>query len=59
MNPLQGREKFYRNERGESMSTRKDAMIVNALVRQALTSAQEVMGENGLSAVLRTKFSTR
>jgi hypothetical protein len=36
------------------MATRKDAMIVNALVRQALTSAQEVMGENGLSAVLRT-----
>jgi len=29
-------------------------MIVNALVRQALTSAQEVMGENGLNAVLRT-----
>ena len=28
-------------------------MIVNALVRQALTSAQEVMGENGLHAVLR------
>src|ERR1044071_6317376 len=36
------------------MTTRKDAMIVNALVRQALTSAQEVMGENGLNAVLRT-----
>src|ERR1700752_485660 len=29
-------------------------MIVNALVRQALTSAQEVMGENGLNAVLKT-----
>lgn len=29
-------------------------MIVNALVRQALTSAQEVMGENGLNAVLHT-----
>lgn len=28
-------------------------MVVNALVRQALTSAQEVMGENGLNAVLR------
>lgn len=27
-------------------------MVVNALVRQALTSAQEVMGENGLNAVL-------
>jgi len=36
------------------MAERKDAMIVNALVRQALTSAQEVMGENGLNAVLRT-----
>jgi hypothetical protein len=36
------------------METRQDAMIVNALVRQALTSAQEVMGENGLNTVLRT-----
>src|ERR687891_655132 len=36
------------------MTTRQDAMIVNALVRQALTSAQEVMGENGLNTVLRT-----
>jgi hypothetical protein len=36
------------------MTVREDAMIVNALVRQALTSAQEVMGENGLNAVLRT-----
>jgi V4R domain-containing protein len=36
------------------MVIREDAMIVNALVRQALTSAQEVMGENGLHAVLRT-----
>jgi hypothetical protein len=33
---------------------RKDAVIVNALVRQALISAQEVMGENGLNTVLRT-----
>jgi bacteriochlorophyll 4-vinyl reductase len=33
---------------------REDAVIVNALVRQALISAQEVMGENGLNAVLRT-----
>jgi hypothetical protein len=32
---------------------REDAVIVNALVRQALTAAQEVMGENGLNAVLR------
>ena len=28
---------------------REDAVIVNALVRQALVSAQEVMGENGLN----------
>jgi hypothetical protein len=28
-------------------------VIVNALVRQALVLAQEVMGENGLNAVLR------
>ena len=33
---------------------REDMMIVNALVRQALVSSQEVMGENGLNAVLRT-----
>lgn len=33
---------------------REDAVIVNALVRQALIAAQEVMGENGLHAVLRT-----
>ena len=32
----------------------EDAVIVNGLVRQALVSAQEVMGENGLNAVLRT-----
>ena len=36
------------------MADRKNTMIVNALVRQALTSAQEVMGENGLNAVLHT-----
>jgi predicted hydrocarbon binding protein len=29
-------------------------MVVNTLVRQALTSAQEVMGENGLIAVLHS-----
>jgi hypothetical protein len=34
--------------------TREDAVIVNTLVRQALVSAQEVMGENGLNTVLRT-----
>jgi hypothetical protein len=36
------------------MAHTPDEMIVNALVRQALTSAQEVMGENGLNAVLRS-----
>ena len=36
------------------MAERIDSMIVNALVRQALASAQEVMGENGLNAVLRS-----
>ena len=35
------------------MTTREDAVIINSLVRQALTSAQEVMGDNGLNAVLR------
>jgi hypothetical protein len=29
-------------------------MIINSLVRQALTSAQEVMGDNGLNTVLHT-----
>jgi len=33
--------------------SREDAVIVNALVRQALVATQEVMGENGLNAVLR------
>lgn len=36
------------------MTTREDAVIINSLVRQALTSAQEVMGDHGLNAVLRT-----
>lgn len=36
------------------MPDNHDPMIVNTLVRQALTSAQEVMGENGLTAVLKT-----
>lgn len=36
------------------MNVRQDAVIINSLVRQALTSAQEVMGDNGLNAVLRT-----
>ncbi len=33
---------------------RPDAIMVNALVRQALIAAQEVIGENGLNTVLRT-----
>jgi len=36
------------------MNTRKDSMIINSLVRQALTSAQEVMGDHGLNTVLKT-----
>ncbi len=36
------------------MTTREDAVIINSLVRQALTSMQEVMGENGLNAVLKS-----
>ncbi|MDX9991162.1 MAG: 4-vinyl reductase [Anaerolineales bacterium] len=32
---------------------RPDSVIVNALVRQALVSAEEVMGPNGINAVLR------
>lgn len=32
----------------------EEAVIVNALMRQALVSAQEDMGEHGLSAVLRS-----
>jgi len=36
------------------MTTREDATIINSLVRQALTSIEEVMGENGLHAVLRS-----
>src|SRR6266540_6178312 len=35
------------------MAHRDEDVIVNALVRQALSSTQEVMGENGLNAVLR------
>lgn len=33
---------------------RPDAVMVNALVRQALVAAQEVIGENGLNTILRT-----
>jgi predicted hydrocarbon binding protein len=32
----------------------EEAVIVNGLVRQALVAAQEVMGENGLNAILRS-----
>ncbi|RLD04216.1 MAG: hypothetical protein DRI32_06095 [Chloroflexi bacterium] len=35
------------------MSHREDAVIVNTIVRQALAAAEEVMGANGLNAVLR------
>lgn len=35
------------------MAHREDAVIVNTIVRQALVSAEEVMGANGLNAVLR------
>jgi len=36
------------------MTEQKDRMIINSLVRQALTSAQEVMGDHGLTTVLKT-----
>ena len=36
------------------MVSSDEAVIVNTLVRQALVSAEEVMGENGLHAVLRS-----
>jgi predicted hydrocarbon binding protein len=36
------------------MVAREDAVIVNSLVRQALVSMQEVMGEHGLNAVLKS-----
>ncbi len=36
------------------MVNSEEAVIVNALVRQALVAAQEVMGTNGLNAVLRS-----
>ena len=35
------------------MGQREDAVIVNTIVRQALAAAEEVMGTNGLNAVLR------
>jgi len=36
------------------MAGMEDRMIINSLVRQALTSAQEVMGDHGLNTVLKT-----
>ena len=36
------------------MATREDAVIINSLVRQALTSMEEVMGEHGLNAILKS-----
>lgn len=36
------------------MVQREDAVIVNALVRQALIASEEVMGENGLKVVLNS-----
>jgi len=36
------------------MAAREDAVIINSLVRQALTSMQEVMGDHGLNAVLKS-----
>jgi hypothetical protein len=36
------------------MAGMEDAVIINSLVRQALTSMEEVMGENGLNAVLKS-----
>jgi hypothetical protein len=33
---------------------REDAVVVNTIMRQALVAAQQVMGENGLNAVLRS-----
>ena len=41
------------------MAHLEDAVIVNTLVRQALVAAKEVMGENGLNAVLRTSGLSR
>jgi hypothetical protein len=36
------------------MTAREDSVIINSLVRQALTSMEEVMGEHGLNAVLKS-----
>jgi predicted hydrocarbon binding protein len=39
--------------------SRPDSVIVNGIVRQALVSAEEVMGANGLQAVLRASGLAR
>lgn len=39
--------------------SRSDSVIVNTIVRQALVSAEEVMGANGLHAVLRASHLDR
>ena len=36
------------------MTNKEDAIIINSLVRQALVSMQEVMGDHGLNAVLKS-----
>jgi hypothetical protein len=35
------------------MNAREDTVILTSLARQALISAREMMGDNGLNAVLR------
>ncbi len=37
----------------------EEAVIVNVLVRQALVSAREVMGGNGLNAVLCSNVASK
>lgn len=41
------------------MSNNIDLVLVNALMRQALVSVEEVMGKNGLAAVLRSSNLTQ
>ncbi|MBI5352100.1 MAG: hypothetical protein HZB50_05635 [Chloroflexi bacterium] len=36
------------------MTNKEDAIIINSLMRQALVSMQEVMGDHGLNAVLKS-----
>ncbi len=37
----------------DDMTHREDSVIVNAVMRQTLVAAEEVIGENGLNAILR------